>query len=68
MAECAACLGEIRALRAGLGLFANLRPVRVFSSLENASTLKPEVVAEKPTISGFVASTISAFSSMLFGA
>jgi 3-isopropylmalate dehydrogenase len=28
-----------------MGLFANLRPVMVFSSLENASTLKPEAVA-----------------------
>ncbi len=37
--------GGILSLRKELGLFANLRPVRVFSSLENASTLKPEVVA-----------------------
>jgi 3-isopropylmalate dehydrogenase len=32
-------------LRAGLGLFANLRPVKVYPSLASASTLKPEVVA-----------------------
>jgi 3-isopropylmalate dehydrogenase len=38
-------VGGILSLRKELGLFANLRPVRVFPSLENASTLKPEVVA-----------------------
>jgi 3-isopropylmalate dehydrogenase len=32
-------------LRAGLGLFANLRPVKVYPTLIGASTLKPEVVA-----------------------
>ena len=32
------------ALRAGLGLFANLRPVKVYPALVDASTLKPEVV------------------------
>ena len=32
-------------LRAGLGLFANLRPATVFPQLIEASTLKPEVVA-----------------------
>ncbi len=32
-------------LRAGLGLFANLRPVKVYPALLSASTLKPEVVA-----------------------
>ncbi len=32
-------------LRAGLGLFANLRPVKVFPSLLGASSLKPQVVA-----------------------
>jgi 3-isopropylmalate dehydrogenase len=32
------------ALRAGLGLFANLRPAKIFPQLINASTLKPEVV------------------------
>lgn len=32
------------ALRKGLGLFANLRPVRVFSVLVDATNLKPEVV------------------------
>jgi 3-isopropylmalate dehydrogenase len=32
------------ALRAGLGLFANLRPVKVYDALVDASTLKPEVV------------------------
>ena len=32
------------ALRKGLGLFANLRPVEVFPALINATTLKPEVV------------------------
>ena len=37
--------GGILSLRKELGLFANLRPVMVFSSLENASTLKPEIVA-----------------------
>lgn len=37
--------GGILSLRKELGLFANLRPVMVFSSLENASTLKPEAVA-----------------------
>ena len=33
------------ALRGGLGLFANLRPVKVYPALVGASTLKPEVVA-----------------------
>jgi 3-isopropylmalate dehydrogenase len=32
------------ALRAGLGLFANLRPVKIFPALINASTLRPEVI------------------------
>ncbi len=32
------------ALRQELGLFANLRPVKLFSALASASTLKPEVV------------------------
>ena len=32
-------------LRAGLGLFANLRPVKVLPALLQASTLKPEVVS-----------------------
>jgi 3-isopropylmalate dehydrogenase len=32
------------ALRKGLGLFANLRPVKVFPALVNSSNLKPEVV------------------------
>ncbi len=32
-------------LRAGLGLFANLRPVKVYPALIGASTLKPEVIA-----------------------
>lgn len=32
-------------LRAGLGLFANLRPVKIFPQLVQASSLKPEVVA-----------------------
>ena len=32
-------------LRGGLGLFANLRPVRVYPALIGASTLKPEIVA-----------------------
>ncbi len=31
-------------IRAGLGLFANLRPVKVYPTLVAASTLKPEVV------------------------
>lgn len=34
------------ALRAGLGLFANLRPALVYAELAGASTLKPEVVAD----------------------
>jgi 3-isopropylmalate dehydrogenase len=33
------------ALRGGLGLFANLRPVKVYPALVSASTLKPEVVS-----------------------
>ncbi|MBV8971597.1 MAG: 3-isopropylmalate dehydrogenase [Sphingomonadaceae bacterium] len=33
------------ALRAGMGVFANLRPARTFAALAAASTLKPEVVA-----------------------
>ena len=37
--------GGILSLRKELGLFANLRPIKVFPSLENASTLKPEIVA-----------------------
>jgi 3-isopropylmalate dehydrogenase len=32
------------ALRAGLGLFANLRPVKIMPALVGASTLKPEVI------------------------
>jgi 3-isopropylmalate dehydrogenase len=32
------------ALRKGLGLFANLRPVKVFDELVNASSLKPEIL------------------------
>ncbi|OQA46021.1 MAG: 3-isopropylmalate dehydrogenase [Chloroflexi bacterium ADurb.Bin325] len=32
-------------IRAGLGLYANLRPVKVYPALAGASTLKPEVVA-----------------------
>ncbi|MGY2980246.1 3-isopropylmalate dehydrogenase [Thermostichus sp. OS-CIW-30] len=32
-------------LRAGLGLFANLRPVKVFPQLVGASSLKPEVIS-----------------------
>jgi len=32
-------------LRGGLGLFANLRPVKVYPALVGASTLKPEVVS-----------------------
>jgi 3-isopropylmalate dehydrogenase len=31
-------------LRAGLGLFANLRPVKIIPALAGASTLKPEVI------------------------
>jgi len=31
-------------LRSGLGLFANIRPVKVYPALVSASTLKPEVV------------------------
>jgi len=33
------------ALRKGLGLFANLRPVKLFDFLKNQTNLKPEVVA-----------------------
>src|SRR5207248_3337036 len=33
-------------LREELGLFANLRPVRVFRSLENLSSLKSEIVSD----------------------
>ncbi|MBI3931548.1 MAG: 3-isopropylmalate dehydrogenase [Chloroflexi bacterium] len=32
------------ALRKGLGLFANLRPVKVFPMLTNSSNLKPEII------------------------
>ncbi len=32
------------AIRKGLGLFANLRPVKVLPMLENGTTLKPEIV------------------------
>ncbi len=35
----------ILGLRKGLGLFANLRPVRLYRPLLQASTLKPEVIA-----------------------
>ncbi|NLI13325.1 3-isopropylmalate dehydrogenase [Pelotomaculum propionicicum] len=38
-------VGGILALRKELGLYANLRPVRVFPALAGASTLKPEVVS-----------------------
>ena len=34
----------ILGLRKGLGLFANLRPVKVFPSLVNSSSLKPSVI------------------------
>ncbi len=34
------------ALRKGLGLFANLRPVKVFPMLINSTTLKPEVIQD----------------------
>ena len=37
-------VGGLLPLRKGLGLYANLRPVKVFAALVNASTLKPEVV------------------------
>ncbi len=33
------------ALRKGLGLFANLRPVKVFPELTNSTNLKPEVIS-----------------------
>lgn len=33
-------------LRKELGLFANLRPIKVFNSLIDASTLKPEIIKE----------------------
>ncbi len=32
------------AIRKGLGLFANLRPVKMFKVLENSTSLKPEIV------------------------
>ena len=35
----------ILALRKGLDLYANLRPVKVYEALKSASTLKPEVVS-----------------------
>ncbi len=38
-------VGGILALRKELGLYANLRPVRVFPALVGASTMKPEVVS-----------------------
>ena len=38
-------VGALLPLRKELGLYANLRPVKVFSALVNASTLKPEVVS-----------------------
>jgi len=34
------------ALRKGLGVFANLRPVKLYQELLHASTIKPEVLAE----------------------
>jgi 3-isopropylmalate dehydrogenase len=34
------------ALRKGLGVFANLRPVKLYSQLLHASTIKPEVIAD----------------------
>lgn len=34
------------ALRKGLGVFANLRPVKLFKQLLHASTIKPEVIAD----------------------
>jgi len=34
------------ALRKGLGVFANLRPVKLYKELLHASTIKPEVIAE----------------------
>ncbi|MFZ5631704.1 MAG: 3-isopropylmalate dehydrogenase [Bacillota bacterium] len=37
--------GALLPLRKELGLYANLRPARVFPALANASTLKPEVVS-----------------------
>lgn len=37
--------GALLPLRKELGLYANLRPARVFPALINASTLKPEVVS-----------------------
>ena len=38
-------VGALLPLRKELGLYANLRPAKVFPALLNASTLKPEVVA-----------------------
>jgi len=37
-------VGALLPLRKELGLYANLRPAKVFSALVNASTLKPEVI------------------------
>lgn len=37
-------VGALLPLRKGLGLYANLRPVKVFPALENASPLKQDVV------------------------
>lgn len=37
--------GALLPLRKALGLYANLRPAKVFPALVNASTLKPEVVS-----------------------
>ncbi|NTW05604.1 MAG: 3-isopropylmalate dehydrogenase [Peptococcaceae bacterium] len=37
--------GALLPLRKALGLYANLRPTKVFPALVNASTLKPEVVS-----------------------
>jgi len=34
------------ALRKGLGVFANLRPVKLYKQLLHASTIKPEVIAD----------------------
>jgi len=34
------------AIRAGLGLFANLRPAIIYSSLKNASPLRPDIVKD----------------------
>ncbi len=37
-------MGALLPLRKALGLYANIRPIRIFPALLSASTLKPEVI------------------------